>query len=80
MTTKQRLVLSWATGICLILCLFYAAVAWLWSAMEESQASTMERGVVAALSNDLEEGNLFKLSSTISKLQRDGTVPVVVEN
>lgn len=72
MTSKQRLVFSWATGICLVLCLFYVAVAWLWSAVAESQAAAMERGVVSALSNDLAEGNLFKFGSTISKLQHDG--------
>src|SRR3990167_3294403 len=76
MTGNRRLLISWLLGACLILGAFYGAVAWLWSAMGESRAAAMEREVVAALSSDLAEGNLFKLSSTLSKLYRDGHLRV----
>lgn len=69
---KRRLFISWLIGAGLMAGVFYAAVAWLWSAVSESRAASIEAQVVSALSNDLAEGNLFKLGATLSKLKRDG--------
>ncbi|OGR77568.1 MAG: hypothetical protein A2X40_06710 [Elusimicrobia bacterium GWC2_65_9] len=72
MWSKHRLIASWAIGACLVLVPFYAAMAWLWSAAEESKVASLEREVVSALASDLAEGNLLKLSATLAKLQQDG--------
>lgn len=72
MIRRHRLVASWAFGAIALLGAFYAATAWLWSAVEESRAASLEREVVSVLSNDLAEGNLFKLGQSLSKLQQEG--------
>ena len=72
--TKKQLFLSWLAGALLIAGVFYIAVAWLWSAVSESRASSVEAQVISALSNDLAEGNLFKLGVTLAKIKRDGLI------
>lgn len=74
MLEKHRLLMFWLLGAALVLGTFYAAVAWLWSAAEESRAASLEREVLSAAGNDLAEGNLFKLGVTLSKLQQDGNL------
>ena len=69
---KKKLFISWLIGAGLMIGVFYAAVAWLWSAVSESRTASVEAQVVSALSNDLAEGNLFKLGVTLAKLKRDG--------
>ena len=58
----------------LVLASFYLAVAWLWRAAENSAAAALKNQVVSALAGDLAEGNLFKLGTTLSRLNSDGYI------
>ncbi|MFA5140766.1 MAG: HAMP domain-containing sensor histidine kinase [Elusimicrobiota bacterium] len=72
MISRRRLLITWGLGALVLLGAFYAAIVWLWSAVEESRAASLEREVVSVLGNDLAEGNLFKLGQSLSKLQQEG--------
>ena len=74
MQLNKRFVLSWLAGACIVLMLFYAATAWLWSAVRTSAASALENQVSSMLANDLAEGNLFKLGASLSRLMQAGSL------
>lgn len=74
MTAKKRFFINWAIGLLLVLAAFYTALAWLGRAAENSAAAALKNQVVSALAGDLAEGNLFKLGTTLSRLNTDGHI------
>lgn len=61
-------------GALIIIGAFYEGTARLWKAAQEARASSLEKTVVSAAMGDLAEGNLLRLGSTLSKLQREGQI------
>lgn len=71
---NRKLIVFQISGILIIFLIFYFSFKFIFNAIDKYNISTIKKQIIFSLSDELAEGNYFKLGYIFSKLEREGII------